>query len=97
VILTELNVDQATSRAQAEVVAEKIRQALAATYLLRPKREGEAEAVVEHHCSASIGVVLFIDRQASQDDILKWADKAMYRAKEAGRNAIRFHEDEAQD
>lgn len=97
VILTELNVDQATSRVQAEVVAEKIRQALAATYLLRPKREGEAEAVVEHHCSASIGVILFFDHQSSQDDILKWADKAMYKAKEAGRNAIRFHEDEDRD
>ena len=45
----------------------------------------------EPRCSASIGVVLFIDHEASQDDILKWADAAMYEAKVAGRNTIRFH------
>jgi diguanylate cyclase (GGDEF)-like protein len=44
---------------------------------------------VEHHCTASIGVVIFIDHEGSQDDILKWADAAMYQAKEAGGNRIR--------
>jgi diguanylate cyclase (GGDEF)-like protein len=47
--------------------------------------------VVEHRCSASIGVALFLSDEASQADILKWADAAMYRAKDAGRNAIRFY------
>ena len=46
---------------------------------------------VEHHCTASIGVALFINHETSQDEIFKWADKAMYQAKEAGRNSIRFH------
>lgn len=31
--------------------------------------------------------------EASQSDILKWADAAMYQAKEAGRNGIKFHSD----
>jgi GGDEF domain-containing protein len=36
-------------------------------------------------------VVVFTDHEGSQDDILKWADGAMYRGKEAGRNLIQFH------
>ncbi|MBK8120042.1 MAG: diguanylate cyclase [Sulfuritalea sp.] len=40
---------------------------------------------------AQLGVALFVDPEASQDEILKWADTAMYRAKEAGRNPIRLY------
>jgi len=96
VMLTELNSDKATSQSQAGIVAEKIRVSLSEAYLLKLKREGEADTIVEHHCSASIGVVLFIGHDATQDDILKWADKAMYQAKDAGRNSIRFYEADAQ-
>jgi GGDEF domain-containing protein len=35
-------------------------------------------------------VALFFNHEGSQDDILKWADAAMYEAKAAGRNMIRF-------
>lgn len=49
-------------------------------------------SLVEHHCTASIGVALFIDHEASQDDLLKWADAAMHQAKDAGRNRTRFYE-----
>jgi diguanylate cyclase (GGDEF)-like protein/PAS domain S-box-containing protein len=96
VMLSELNVDREKSRSQAAIVAEKIRTALSGTYSLKLERMGEADAIIEHHCSASIGVVLFSDHYASRDDILKWADKAMYDAKDAGRNTIRFYEAEAQ-
>lgn len=95
VVLTELNVDKAKSKSQAEAVAKNICSALSATYSVKLKREGEAEVSIEHHCSASIGVVLFSDHAGNQDDILIWADKAMYQAKDAGRNAIRFYEAEA--
>lgn len=86
-ILRDLTCDLATSTAQAESVAAKICNALAAPYqLLNPHA-----APIEHHCSVSIGVALFIDQSASQDQLLIWADTAMYAAKEGGRNQVRFY------
>jgi diguanylate cyclase (GGDEF)-like protein/PAS domain S-box-containing protein len=95
VILNELDADKAKSVAEARIVAEKLRAALDKPYLLKFKQEGKAESTVEHHCSISIGVVVFLDHEGSQDDILKWADAAMYQAKEAGRNQIRFFDPKA--
>ena len=91
VLVSELMVDRADSTAQAKRIAEKIRSALSQAYLLTIQRENDAATTVEHHCTVSIGVALFINHEASQDDILKWADKTMYQAKDAGRNQIRFH------
>jgi len=45
----------------------------------------------EHHTTASIGVTLFSGEIGETvDEILKRADAAMYRAKTAGRNTVRF-------
>ena len=44
-----------------------------------------------HSCSASIGLTLFRDHQGSAEEILKWADDAMYLAKEEGRNRVHLH------
>lgn len=96
VMLSDLNADKAESTSQAEIVAEKIHIALSGSYLLTIKHEGKTDTTVEHHCTASIGVTLFNNNQeASQDEILKWADAAMYQAKEAGRNLIRFYDSKA--
>jgi len=95
VMLSELDEDKAESTAQADIVAEKIRSTLAEPYLLKIQQEGKAETTIEHHCTSSVGVVLFINHEASAEDILKWADIAMYQAKEAGRNLIRFYEPKA--
>ena len=50
----------------------------------------DRKTTVDHHCTASIGVVLFNNHDASHEDILKWADQAMYQAKESGRNSVCF-------
>ena len=92
VMLGELHADHGRSMAQAHSIAEKIRVLLSAPYLLIIAREGQADRVVEHRCSASIGVVLFFQDQASQADLLKRADMAMYQAKKAGGNTLRFCE-----
>ena len=94
VLLSELDANRAESAAQAAVIAEKIRAALARPYSLTFKPEGEAQRSVAHRCPASIGVALFLDHEASAEDLLKWSDMAMYSAKEGGRNQIRFHEPE---
>jgi diguanylate cyclase (GGDEF)-like protein/PAS domain S-box-containing protein len=92
VLLSQLNVDKAESNSQAGIVAEKIRIALAQPYRLTLNHEEKEAATVEHRCSASIGVVVYINHEGSQDEILQWADTAMYEAKEAGRNSIRFYD-----
>lgn len=92
VMLSELDIDRGVSFASARIVAEKIRAALSEPYRLNVAQEGVEDTVVEHRCTASIGVVVFQDHEGSQDDMLKWADKAMYEAKGAGRNQIRFFE-----
>jgi len=62
-------------------VAEKIRAALSSPYLLKGN---------SYHSSPSIGVSLFNSTNDSVDDLIKHADLAMYQAKDAGRNIVRF-------
>jgi diguanylate cyclase (GGDEF)-like protein len=95
VMITELDADRAASLAQTRVIAEKISAALAKPCRLQVRGEGVAESTVEHQCTASIGVALFGKDEANQEDVLKWADAAMYRAKEAGSNLIRISESKA--
>jgi diguanylate cyclase (GGDEF)-like protein len=92
VILRELNEDKTESTLQANVVANKILTILSAPYRLTIKHGEQTETRVEHHCTVSMGVVVFVDHKGSADDILKWADGAMYQAKEGGRNSIKFYD-----
>ncbi len=50
----------------------------------------------EHHFSASIGATLLRHHRGSVDEVLKQADMAMYRAKDAGRNTLRFFDPDMQ-
>ena len=88
VMLNVLDADKEAATSQARRVAEKILAVLSAPYLLAVSHDGEFISTIEHRCTASIGVAMFINHEGSQDDIMKWADKAMYQAKQAGRNQI---------
>ena len=89
VLLGELDVSHRVSTEQALGVAEKIRASLEAPYVLAVEKSHERPlGTVVHHCSASIGVVVFVDNEATQDDILKWADAAMYQAKGSGQKKV---------
>ncbi len=92
VLLDDLSANRSEATAQAGVVAEKVRISLSVPYLLEVKHPTRAPETVAHRSSASIGAVLYRGQQATPEDIFKWADAAMYQAKEAGRNAIRFYD-----
>jgi len=92
VLLNTLTTDKEKSVQQANRIAEKIRKALLAPYLLS-LNTNDNKTKIEHLCSASIGVVVFINHESDEDEILKRADDAMYAAKAAGRNQIRLDSD----
>jgi diguanylate cyclase (GGDEF)-like protein len=96
VLLDELTLEQEESNSRAGVIAEKIRLALAEPYVLGFERDGADAVTLVHHCTASIGVTLFIHSEARQDDILMRADAAMYEAKAQGRNRVQFHATKAE-
>ncbi len=92
VLIGELDPNRDQATAQALVVAEQIGHTLGQPYRLLIKRNGSDDSVVNHNCSVSIGVVTFVGDEFTADEILKRADDAMYLAKKAGRNTVRFHE-----
>jgi diguanylate cyclase (GGDEF)-like protein/PAS domain S-box-containing protein len=81
VILEDLSENAQEAITQTKTVGEKILAVLDHAYEL---------GGYVHHCSASIGVTLFADHQQNVDDLLQRADLAMYQAKAAGRNTLRF-------
>ena len=87
VMLENLGQDVLDAATQAEAVGEKILMALNQTYQL---------AGSEHHSTPSIGVTLFGAQSEGIDEPLKRADLAMYQAKAAGRNTLRFFDPQMQ-
>ncbi|ADJ64055.1 EAL domain-containing protein [Herbaspirillum seropedicae] len=81
VVLEGLNELQQEAATQTRAIGEKILTALGSTYQLDD---------VEYRTTASIGATVFLGRAASVDELMKQADLAMYKAKETGRNALRF-------
>jgi diguanylate cyclase (GGDEF)-like protein len=92
VLLSDFGSDEAESASKANIVAEKIRIKLAEPYRFTIETKGMPDATIEHSCTASIGGVTYGSLDASAEELLKWADKAMYEAKEAGRNRVKFYE-----
>jgi diguanylate cyclase (GGDEF)-like protein/PAS domain S-box-containing protein len=90
VMCPEFDDDEASSHLRASAVAEKIRASLAEPYLLEIQSAAGTATTVDHRCTASIGVTIFYKHAATQDEIFKRADTAMYQAKDAGRNRVKF-------
>jgi diguanylate cyclase (GGDEF)-like protein/PAS domain S-box-containing protein len=80
-ILEELHGYPEIAATQAMGMAEKILHRVAQPYLLEE---------VEVRTSCSIGITVFGDNQADFNHVLQQADIAMYQAKAAGRNSMRF-------
>jgi diguanylate cyclase (GGDEF)-like protein/PAS domain S-box-containing protein len=81
VLIEGLSENSEESSRKVGVIAEKIREALVYPYKLKSH---------EHRCSPSIGISLYRGNENSVDELLQQADMAMYQAKGAGRNAVRF-------
>ncbi|MDD2701502.1 MAG: CHASE domain-containing protein [Sideroxydans sp.] len=88
VVLSELEGERPSAMQQALQVAEKIRAALAESYLLQMRLPSGEAKEVKHFCTSSIGLLLFRDHETGADELLKQADMAMYQAKQAGRNRV---------
>lgn len=88
VLAVDLDSDEAVAISEAMLIAEKIRARLAEPYRLSIQSQGQPDTVVEHHCTASLGVTLFAARGTDLDAILDLADATMYEAKKAGRNRV---------
>ena len=81
VMIEELSDSRDESAANAETIGEKILAAISQPCPL---------AGVDYLITPSIGITLYADHLQSTDDLLKQADLAMYQAKSAGRNTLRF-------
>ncbi len=81
VMLEELSEDDPQAAAAAQNVGEKILESINQPFVLQG---------IEYHSSSSIGIGLFCGEGIGMYDLLKHADTAMYQAKSAGRNTLRF-------
>jgi diguanylate cyclase (GGDEF)-like protein/PAS domain S-box-containing protein len=87
-MLEDLSENEMEAANQAEAVGEKLLATLNQLYQL---------GSYEHHSTPSIGVTLFGgDQHESIDEPMKRADLAMYQAKAAGRNTLRFFDPQMQ-
>ena len=87
VMLQDISEQQNVAATQAEAVAQKILEALRQPYPFDR---------FTHHGSASVGIALFNASRDSVEELLKRADLALYQAKDAGRNTLRFFDPEVQ-
>jgi diguanylate cyclase (GGDEF)-like protein/PAS domain S-box-containing protein len=83
ILLENLSANSVLAAKQAEALAQKVSIAINKPFDLANSR---------FNISPSIGICLFQSNALSADEVLKRADSAMYLAKNAGRNSIRFYD-----
>jgi diguanylate cyclase (GGDEF)-like protein/PAS domain S-box-containing protein len=83
IVLEDLNEDLVQATSQAEAICNKILTSINQSFALNG---------FEYQCSTSIGISMFRDQEITEEELLKHADTAMYQAKNAGRNTLRFYD-----
>lgn len=81
VVLVNLGENQSDAASRIEMIGEKICAVLTHPYELKE---------VPYRITTSIGASAFLGQRTEMETLLKQADLAMYKAKEAGRNTLRF-------
>lgn len=81
VLLAQIDEQVDAASQKAALTSEKIRAALTRPYHIKGN---------EQHSSPSIGVSLYLGNEDLPEVLLRQADIAMYKAKDAGRNTVRF-------
>ena len=89
VVLEDLDETPSEAGARAEEAGQRILAALRQPYVL----EGEPEP---HHSTLSMGITVFQGQRESAEELLKRGELAMYQAKSAGRNTLRFYDPQMQ-
>jgi diguanylate cyclase (GGDEF)-like protein/PAS domain S-box-containing protein len=89
VIIEDLDENSLFER-PAEAVAKKLISHLNEPYFLMQSLSTDPQRMIEYHCSCSVGIALFSEQTTTVDELIKQADTAMYAAKAAGRNTLRF-------
>lgn len=87
IMLRSLGSVAADAAAHTKQVGEKVLERLGQPFLIDS---------LTHFSTASVGATVFTGREHSVEDLLKQADLAMYQAKSAGRNTLRFFDPEMQ-
>jgi diguanylate cyclase (GGDEF)-like protein len=87
VLLPEVGIDLESAGSHASAIADAMRQLFASPFTIQGH---------EIHLTISIGIALFPGRY-SAEDLLKFADVAMYRAKSEGRDGVRLFSEEMQE
>ena len=88
VLLVHLAAPHSAAIRLATRVAEKIRDAASVPFQI---------GGLDYHIGVSIGITVFPKATENVDDLLREADTAMYRAKEAGRNTVSYFEPAMQE
>ncbi len=83
VVLEDLGASPEEAAARGEEVGQRILSVLREPYQL----DGDT-----HHSSLSMGVTVFSGMHETADELLKRADLALYQAKDAGRDTLRFYD-----
>lgn len=88
IILKDLNKETFVAARQTESIANKMIMALGKPYQLGKH---------EYFSTPSIGATMITDANSEIEDLLKQGDIAMYQAKKAGRNTLRFFSPQMQE